>query len=250
MRGLPRRAWRRWTRSPPPCAASTPTRWLPSTPRRPPGWPTTSSRRSERGGEPRRDVPGCGASLAGGLVAAGLVGAFALGGRTLGTPDAPPVVAVSLRVLPAAVEAQAGLVRHTWGTESSTSRRAGSRTAGRTRSCSSRGTAPRCPRQLPRHRRPAPELLGATRRSSLDATAEVEVTDDRGAAGDRHLRRLSPSGWPGRTGPGQPGRGLSPALARILATTRVTVPSVRVVALTPTVRMKPVASRLPAMPSP
>ena len=55
--------------------------------------------------------------LAGGLVAAGLVGAFALGGRTLGTPDAPPVVAVSLRVLPAAVEAQAGLVRHTWGTE-------------------------------------------------------------------------------------------------------------------------------------
>ena len=55
---------------------------------------------------------------AGLLVAAALVGAFFLGVRQAPpTTAAPPVVPLSVRVDVDGVQADAGLVKHTWGTE-------------------------------------------------------------------------------------------------------------------------------------
>lgn len=117
--------------------------------------------------------------VAGGLVAAGLVGAFALGGRTTGTGDAPPVVAVKLRVVPAAVQAQAGLVRHTWGTELDLEASGLADGGSYTVVFLTRDGA----------RVPAGSFLGTGSRPlhcrvnaavSLDAATEVQVTDDRG----------------------------------------------------------------------
>jgi anti-sigma-K factor RskA len=54
---------------------------------------------------------------AGVLVAASLTGAFGLGSWFAGTRGGPPVVDVALNVEAAGVSADAGLVRHTWGTE-------------------------------------------------------------------------------------------------------------------------------------
>jgi predicted anti-sigma-YlaC factor YlaD len=57
-------------------------------------------------------------SAAGLLVAAALVGAFFLGVRQAPTPTAAlPVVPLSVRVDVDGVQADAGLVKHTWGTE-------------------------------------------------------------------------------------------------------------------------------------
>lgn len=56
---------------------------------------------------------------AGLVAAAALVGVFFLGGRLL-TPDGPAtpaVIAMDVRQVSTGVSAQAGLVRHTWGTE-------------------------------------------------------------------------------------------------------------------------------------
>jgi predicted anti-sigma-YlaC factor YlaD len=54
---------------------------------------------------------------AGVLVAASLTGAFGLGSWFTGTRGGPPVIDVPLKVAAAGVSADAGLVRHTWGTE-------------------------------------------------------------------------------------------------------------------------------------
>lgn len=51
------------------------------------------------------------------LVAASLSGAFSLGSWFTDTRGGPPVVAVTFKVDAAGVRADAGLVRHTWGTE-------------------------------------------------------------------------------------------------------------------------------------
>ncbi len=54
---------------------------------------------------------------AGLLAAAVLVGVFFLGVRAAPTPATPPVIAMDVQQVAAGVSAQAGLVRHTWGTE-------------------------------------------------------------------------------------------------------------------------------------
>ncbi len=57
---------------------------------------------------------------AGLLVAAALAGAFIAGsasGAGSNTPVAPPVVELAVRLAVSGVQADAGLVRHTWGTE-------------------------------------------------------------------------------------------------------------------------------------
>jgi anti-sigma-K factor RskA len=54
---------------------------------------------------------------AGVLVAASLTGAFGLGSWFADTRGGPPVVPVDFKVQAAGVSADAGLVRHTWGTE-------------------------------------------------------------------------------------------------------------------------------------
>lgn len=51
------------------------------------------------------------------LVAASLAAAFGIGTWWAGPRNDPPVVAVDLRVADRAVAADAGLVKHTWGTE-------------------------------------------------------------------------------------------------------------------------------------
>ncbi len=56
-------------------------------------------------------------SAAGLLVAAALFGAFFLGVRQAPTTAAPPVVPLAVRVDVQGVQADAGLVKHTWGTE-------------------------------------------------------------------------------------------------------------------------------------
>lgn len=58
--------------------------------------------------------------VAGLLVAAAVVGAFVIGsylGPRPSTPDAPPVQELAVRLTVSGVHADAGLVRHTWGTE-------------------------------------------------------------------------------------------------------------------------------------
>lgn len=70
----------------------------------------TGRRERSRG----RLVKSLGAGL---LVAAALVGAFVLGLRQAPTTAAPPVIPLSLHVDVTGVQADAGLVRHTWGTE-------------------------------------------------------------------------------------------------------------------------------------
>ncbi len=51
------------------------------------------------------------------LAAAVLVGVFFLGIRAAPGPVTPPVIAMSVQQVADGVQAQAGLVRHTWGTE-------------------------------------------------------------------------------------------------------------------------------------
>jgi anti-sigma factor RsiW len=71
-----------------------------------------SRRRRDRGTLLRRGAAGL-------LVAAALVGAFVLGVSRQPDPGtaAPPVVPLTVHLVAAGVQADAGLVRHTWGTE-------------------------------------------------------------------------------------------------------------------------------------
>lgn len=69
-----------------------------------------SSRRRDRDRLLRR----AGAGL---LAAAVLVGVFFLGVQLAPTPTTPPVIAMAVDRVATGVQAEAGLVRHTWGTE-------------------------------------------------------------------------------------------------------------------------------------
>lgn len=73
-----------------------------------------SVRRGERQRDRDRWVRRAGAGL---LAAAVLTGVFFLGIQAAPTPTTPPVIAMSVQQVATGVQAEAGLVRHTWGTE-------------------------------------------------------------------------------------------------------------------------------------
>lgn len=73
-----------------------------------------SVRHRERQRDRERWVGRAGAGL---LAAAVLAGVFFLGIQAAPAPATPPVIAMSVQQVAGGVQAEAGLVRHTWGTE-------------------------------------------------------------------------------------------------------------------------------------
>ena len=73
--------------------------------------------RIREGRRDRRRSRALGRVASGVLIAAALVGAFVLGLRQAPTTAAPPVVPLVVHVDVDGVQADAGLVKHTWGTE-------------------------------------------------------------------------------------------------------------------------------------
>lgn len=73
-----------------------------------------SVRRADRERDRQRWVRRAGAGL---LAAAVLVGVFFLGVQAAPAPATPPVIAMNVQQVATGVQAEAGLVRHTWGTE-------------------------------------------------------------------------------------------------------------------------------------
>jgi len=114
-------------------------------------------------------------AVTGFAVAAGVAAAFALGGAWT-TRDAPTVVPVALRVVPASVQAQAGVVRHTWGTELDL-QASGLDDGGAYTVVFLTRDGTRVPAGGFTGTGPAPLHCRVNAAVSLDAAAEVEITD-------------------------------------------------------------------------